>query len=167
MIININEFTNDNGQSRVRVEFCEHKRCFFTSELDATEKNVLSAKINILEEYNQKIGFTKIGRKDVLKAWAKVDEQIAEYYKKEYPHGGARANGGRPKGSTNTTPKSERTERFTNAITKDEKEYLGICLEWYRRIKQQNPELINKVLAEYRQYGTFLSAEPLSNDSNQ
>ena len=126
------EFTNDYGRSRVRVEFSEHKRCFFTSELDSTKKNVLSAKLNILEEYNQKICFPKIERKEVLKAWAKIDEQIAEYYKKEYPHGGARANGGRPKGSIKTTPKTERTERFTQAITKQEKEFLTQQLKEFR-----------------------------------
>ena len=132
MKVNYFEFTNDYGRSRVRVEFYEHKCCFFTSELDSTKKNVLSAKLNILEEYNQKIGFAKIERKEVLKAWAKVDEQIAEYYKKEYPHGGARANGGRPKGSIKTTPKTERTERFTQAITKQEKEFLTQQLKEFR-----------------------------------
>lgn len=126
------EFTNDYGRSRVRVEFYEHKCCFFTSELDSTKKNVLSAKLNILEEYNKRNGFTKIERKEVLKAWAKVDKQIAEYYKKEYPHGGARANGGRPKGSIKTTPKTERTERFTQAITKQEKEFLTQQLKEFR-----------------------------------
>lgn len=132
MKVNYFEFTNDYGRSRVRVEFYEHKCCFFTSELDSTKKNVLSAKLNILEEYNKKNGFTKIERKEVLKAWAKVDEQIAEYYKKEYPHGGARANGGRPKGSIKTTPKTERTERFTQAITKQEKEFLTQQLKEFR-----------------------------------
>lgn len=132
MKINYFEFINDNGRKRVRIEFSEHKRCFFSSEIDATKKNVLSAKINVLEEYNQKIGFTKIERKEVLNAWAKVDKQIAEYYKKEYPHGGARANGGRPKGSIKTTPKTERTERFTQAITKQEKEFLTQQLKEFR-----------------------------------
>lgn len=132
MKVNYFEFTNDYGRSRVRVEFYEHKCCFFTSELDSTKKNVLSAKLNILEEYNRRNGFTKIERKEVLKAWAKVDEQIAEYYKKEYPHGGARANGGRPKGSIKTTPKTERTERFTQAITKQEKEFLTQQLKEFR-----------------------------------
>ena len=132
MKVNYSEFTNDYGRSRVRVEFYEHKCCFFTSELDSTKKNVLSAKLNILEEYNRRNGFTKIERKEVLKAWAKVDEQIAEYYKKEYPHGGARANGGRPKGSIKTTPKTERTERFTQAITKQEKEFLTQQLKEFR-----------------------------------
>lgn len=132
MKVNYFEFTNDYGRSRVRVEFYEHKCCFFTSELDSTKKNVLSAKLNILEEYNKRNGFTKIERKEVLKAWAKVDEQIAEYYKKEYPHGGARANGGRPKGSIKTTPKTERTERFTQAITKQEKEFLTQQLKEFR-----------------------------------
>lgn len=153
MKVNYSEFTNDYGRSRVRVEFYEHKCCFFTSELDSTKKNVLSAKLNILEEYNQRIGFTKIERKEVLKAWAKVDEQIAEYYKKEYPHGGARANGGRPKGSIKTTPKTERTERFTNAITKEEKEYLSFCLEWYRIKIKQNPEELKRIMHVYRMYG--------------
>lgn len=132
MKVNYFEFTNNYGRSRVRVEFYEHKCCFFTSELDSTKKNVLSAKLNILEEYNKRNGFTKIERKEVLKAWAKVDEQIAEYYKKEYPHGGARANGGRPKGSIKTTPKTERTERFTQAITKQEKEFLTQQLKEFR-----------------------------------
>lgn len=132
MKVNYFEFTNDYGRSRVRVEFYEHKCCFFTSELDSTKKNVLSAKLNILEEYNRRNGFTKIERKEVLKAWAKVDEQIAEYYKKEYPHGGARANGGRPKGSIKTTPKTKRTERFTQAITKQEKEFLTQQLKEFR-----------------------------------
>lgn len=153
MKVNYFEFTNDYGRSRVRVEFYEHKCCFFTSELDSTKKNVLSAKLNILEEYNKRNGFTKIERKEVLKAWAKVDEQIAEYYKKEYPHGGARANGGRPKGSIKTTPKTERTERFTNAITKEEKEYLSFCLEWYRIKIKQNPEELKRIMHVYRMYG--------------
>lgn len=153
MKVNYFEFTNDYGRSRVRVEFYEHKCCFFTSELDSTKKNVLSAKLNILEEYNKRNGFTKIERKEVLKAWAKVDEQIAEYYKKEYPHGGARANGGRPKGSIKTTPKTARTERFTNAITKEEKEYLSFCLEWYRIKIKQNPEELKRIMHVYRMYG--------------
>lgn len=153
MKVNYFEFTNDYGRSRVKVEFYEHKCCFFTSELDSTKKNVLSAKLNILEEYNKRKGFTKIKRKEVLKAWAKVDEQIAEYYKKEYPHGGARANGGRPKGSIKTTPKTERTERFTNAITKEEKEYLSFCLEWYRIKIKQNPEELKRIMHVYRMYG--------------
>ena len=126
------EFTNDYGRNRVRIEFYEHKCCFFTSELNSTKKNVLSAKLNVLEEYNQKIGFTKISRKEVLKAWAKIDEQIAKLYKTEYPHGGARVNGGRPKGSIKTTPKTERTERFTQAITKKEKEFLTQQLKEFR-----------------------------------
>lgn len=153
MKVNYFEFTNDYGRSRVRVEFYEHRCCFFTSELDSTKKNVLSAKLNVLEEYKQKKGFTKIERKEVLKAWAKVDEQIAEYYKKEYPHGGARTNGGRPKGSIKTTPKTERTERFTNAITKEEKEYLSFCLEWYRIKIKQNPEELKRIMHVYRMYG--------------
>ena len=104
---------------------------------------------------------SKVSEKEILKTWAKTDSQIKEYYKTLDKRGGSRQGSGRKVGSKNTTPKAERTERFTNAITKEEKEYLGICLEWYRNIKQYNPELLDKILAEYRQYGTFLYTKPL------
>lgn len=160
MIIDIKEFTNDNGRNRVMIMFNHHKSAIFTTEIDATKKNVLATKLKVIEEYLQTFNpiYTE---KEILKAWAKTDSQIKEYYKTLDKRGGSRQGSGRKVGSKNTTPKTERTERFTNAITKEEKEYLGICLEWYRNIKQYNPELLDKILAEYRQYGTFLYTKPL------
>lgn len=160
MIIDIKEFTNDNGRNRVMIMFNHHKSAIFTTEIDATKKNVLATKLKVVEEYLQTFNpiYTE---KEILKTWAKTDPQIKEYYKTLDKRGGSRQGSGRKAGSKNTTPKTERTERFTNAITKEEKEYLGICLEWYRHIKQHNPELLNKILTEYRQYGTFLYTEPL------
>ena len=160
MIIRIKEFTNDNGRNRVMIMFNHHKTAIFTTEIDATKKNVLATKLKVIEEYLQTFNpiYTE---KEILKTWAKTDSQIKEYYKTLDKRGGSRQGSGRKVGSKNTTPKTERTERFTNAITKEEKEYLGICLEWYRNIKQYNPELLDKILTEYRQYGTFLYTEPL------
>lgn len=160
MIIRIKEFTNDNGRNRVMIMFNHHKTAIFTTEIDATKKNVLATKLKVIEEYLQTFNpiYTE---KEILKTWAKTDSQIKEYYKTLDKRGGSRQGSGRKVGSKNTTPKTERTERFTNAITKEEKEYLGICLEWYRNIKQYNPELLDKILAEYRQYGTFLYTKPL------
>ena len=160
MIIDIKEFTNDNGRNRVMIMFNHHKTAIFTTEIDATKKNVLATKLKVIEEYLQTFNpiYTE---KEILKTWAKTDSQIKEYYKTLDKRGGSRQGSGRKVGSKNTTPKTERTERFTNAITKEEKEYLGICLEWYRNIKQYNPELLDKILAEYRQYGTFLYTKPL------
>ena len=160
MIIDIKEFTNDNGRNRVMIMFNHHKSVIFTTEIDATKKNVLATKLKVIEEYLQTFNpiYTE---KEILKTWAKTDSQIKEYYKTLDKRGGSRQGSGRKAGSKNTTPKTERTERFTNAITKEEKEYLGICLEWYRNIKQYNPELLDKILAEYRQYGTFLYTKPL------
>lgn len=160
MIIDIKEFTNDNGRNRVMIMFNHHKSAIFTTEIDATKKNILATKLKVVEEYLQTFNpiYTE---KEILKTWAKTDPQIKEYYKTLDKRGGSRQGSGRKAGSKNTTPKTERTERFTNAITKEEKEYLGICLEWYRHIKQHNPELLNKILTEYRQYGTFLYTEPL------
>lgn len=160
MIIRIKEFTNDNGRNRVMIMFNHHKTAIFTTEIDATKKNVLATKLKVIEEYLQTFNpiYTE---KEILKTWAKTDSQIKEYYKTLDKRGGSRQGSGRKAGSKNTTPKTERTERFTNAITKEEKEYLGICLEWYRNIKQYNPELLDKILAEYRQYGTFLYTKPL------
>ena len=160
MIIRIKEFTNDNGRNRVMIMFNHHKTAIFTTEIDATKKNVLATKLKVIEEYLQTFNpiYTE---KEILKTWAKTDSQIKEYYKTLDKRGGSRQGSGRKVGSKNTTPKTERTERFTNAITKEEKEYLGICLEWYRNIKQYNPELLDKILTEYRQYGTFLYTEPV------
>ena len=46
--------------------------------------------------------------------------------------GGSRQGSGRKVGTKNTTPKTERTERFAQAITKQEKEFLTQQLKEFR-----------------------------------
>lgn len=152
MIIDIKEFTNDNGRNRVMIMFSHHKSAIFTTEIDATKKNVLATKLKVVEEYLQTFNpiYTE---KEILKTWAKTDPQIKEYYKTLDKRGGSRQGSGRKAGSKNTTPKTERTERFTNAITKEEKEYLSFCLEWYRIKIKQNPEELKRIMHVYRMYG--------------
>ena len=58
---------------------------------------------------------------------------MAEEYTKGSGTGrGGWRGGGRPKGSTNNKPKSDKIFYLTKAITKEEKEYLEKCLEEYR-----------------------------------
>ena len=131
MIIDIKEFTNDNGRNRVMIMFSHHKSAIFTTEIDATKKNVLATKLKVVEEYLQTFNpiYTE---KEILKTWAKTDSQIKEYYKTLDKRGGSRQGSGRKAGSKNTTPKTERTERFTQAITKQEKEFLTQQLKEFR-----------------------------------
>lgn len=131
MIIRIKEFTNDNGRNRVMIMFNHHKTAIFTTEIDATKKNVLATKLKVIEEYLQTFNpiYTE---KEILKTWAKTDSQIKEYYKTLDKRGGSRQGSGRKVGSKNTTPKTERTERFTQAITKQEKEFLTQQLKEFR-----------------------------------
>lgn len=58
-------------------------------------------------------------------------EVYAKYGIKAY--GGRRNNAGRKVGSLQKTPKTDRTERFTMAITKEEKEFLIKSLETFRK----------------------------------
>lgn len=94
----------------------------------------LETKLKFVEDFlnGTHAKLKKYTRRDVLKDFAKIDEQIAEYYKKEYPKGGYRKNAGRKVGSYVGGVKSKRTEQFSLAITKEEKEYLSECLKRYR-----------------------------------
>lgn len=70
-----------------------------------------------------------------IKNYSKIDKKSnAEVYAKYCikAHGGRRNNAGRKVGSLQKTPKTDRTERFTMAITKEEKEFLIKTLEEYR-----------------------------------
>ena len=73
-----------------------------------------------------------ISAKYSRETWGKIDAQIQEYYKTLDQRGGIRQGSGRKVGTKNTTPKTERTERFTQAITKQEKEFLTQQLKEFR-----------------------------------
>lgn len=71
-----------------------------------------------------------------IKNYSKVEEKSnAEVYAKYgiKAYGGRRNNAGRKVGSLQKTPKTDRTERFTMAITKEEKEFLIKSLETFRK----------------------------------
>lgn len=132
MKINLLEYENDNGEKRIKIMFEHHRAVIFTGEIGAEEKEHLHAKLNVIKEYLNTFNpiYTE---KEILKTWAKIDEQIKAVYKSLDNRGGSREGSGRKAGSKKTTPKSDRTARFTMAITQKEKEYLIDQLERYRR----------------------------------
>lgn len=154
MKIKIFEFVNDSGRNRLRIYFDHHRATIFTSEIDATKKNVLGAKLKVIEEYLKKEVKPRYNEKEILKEWAKTDEQIREYYKQNFDNrGGSRKGSGRKVGSYSNGVKTDKTEQFTKALNKDEKEYLSFCLEWYRIKIKQNPEELKRIMHVYRMYG--------------
>lgn len=131
MQVKFSSFQDVNGQQKIKIMFEHHKSVIFSSEIDDINKNDLATKLNLIEEYLQTVNpiYT---RKEILKTWGKIDAQIQEYYKTLDQRGGSRQGSGRKAGSKNTTPKTERTERFTQAITKQEKEFLTQQLKEFR-----------------------------------
>ena len=124
-------FQDVNGRQKIKIMFEHHKSVIFSSEFEDINKNDLATKLNIIDEYLQTPNpiYT---RKEILKTWGKIDTQVQEYYKTLDQKGGSRQGSGRKAGSKNTTPKTERTERFTQAITKQEKEFLTQQLKEFR-----------------------------------
>lgn len=131
MKIDLYEYTNDKEQECIKIEFIHHRAVIFSSEINATEKNVLATKLKVIDEYLQTFN-PRYTQKEILKEWAKFDEQMKEYYKTFDQRGGSRKGSGRKVGSYSNGVKSDRTEHFTMAINKQEKEYLKKCLEEYR-----------------------------------
>lgn len=124
-------FQDVNGRQKIKIMFEHHKSVIFSSEFEDINKNDLATKLNIIDEYLQTPNpiYT---RKEILKTWGKIDTQVQEYYKTLDQRGGSRQGSGRKAGSKNTTPKTDRTERFTQAITKQEKEFLTQQLKEFR-----------------------------------
>lgn len=110
----------------------EHRANVFDFKI---EKETFEEKLVFVEEFLQSphARFTHITKKEILLAFAKIDNEVAEYYRQLYPRGGSRKNAGRKQGSIQKAPKSDRTERFTLAITQQEKEFLIKQLELYRQ----------------------------------
>lgn len=109
--------------NQYRYSVLEHRAIQFHRHYDdATLKSKLKFVEEFLSDMHAKI--KNYTRKDVLKDFAKTDEAIAEQYKREFPKGGYRKNAGRKVGSYSNGTKSNRTEQFTMAITKEEKEFL-------------------------------------------
>lgn len=125
-----NKYTHEDGKIYYTID--EHRAEIFRFNV-AVEN--LETKLKLVDEFlkTTHAKFKNFTRKEVLLAFAKFDDEVAEYYKKQYPKGGSRKNAGRKQGSLQKAPKSERTERFTMAITQREKLYLIKQLEQYRK----------------------------------
>lgn len=140
-----NDMTDSMGRKYLLIVFNHfknneiHRGEIYYGDEPMSEEELTEKKLKIVDEFLNtfRAGFYKFTKKDVLKAYAKVDESIKKVYKSLYPQGGYR-NGGRPKGS-----KTEKTERINWAVTPEEKEYLTRSLERFRYYK--DPEYKEKM----------------------
>lgn len=128
------EIEQINNQYRYSV--LEHRAIQFHRHYDDPN---FETKLKFVEEFldSTHAKFKQYTRREVLKDFAKTDEAIAEQYKREFPKGGYRKNAGRKVGSYSNGARSNRTEQFTMAITKEEKEFLKRQLLKFRNNKIQ------------------------------
>jgi len=147
MIFRKYKFEKENGTTVLRYCVDEHKAQIFSEDLLLEEEHDLERKLELIRNFLEytRMRIKPFTEKETLKAFGKVDEQIAEYYKSKFPRGGSRENAGRKQGSTQTKPKSQRTERFTQALTKEENEFLKEVLLYYRT----DQEKIQKALIPF------------------
>lgn len=124
----------------------EHRAYVFTYKM---EDETLKQKLKFVDEFLNDVHATykKYTQKDVLLAFSKSDDEIKEHYKTLYPKGGIRKNAGRKQGSVQKKPKTDRTERFTMAITPSEKKILTQTIENCRKTKEKSEEEIKNALA--------------------
>lgn len=122
--------------NQYRYSVLEHRAIQFHRHYDDTS---LETKLKFVEEFldSTHAKFKQYTRREVLRDFAKTDEAIAEQYKQEFPKGGYRKNAGRKVGSYSNGARSNRTEQFTMAITKEEKEFLKRQLLKFRNNKIQ------------------------------
>lgn len=127
-------------QTEEHLYYCveEHRAEVFRFVMnDETFENKIKFVDEFLKSTHAK--FKKYTKKRVLLDFSKNDDEIKKYYKQLDNRGGRREGSGRKAGCKKTTPKSDRTEQFTKAINKEEKEFLIACLEWYRIKKNNKP----------------------------
>lgn len=125
----IYELKLQNNQSRIEV--MEHKATIKTFTLMySSESDKYNQICKFIEELNENRNGHFFGKqKELIKAFAEIDDRFKELYNELYPRGGYRG-GGRPKGS-----RTDKTERLNLAVTPDEKEFLIKALEDYRNKK--------------------------------
>jgi len=129
-----NTIENADGNKVLRVGFYEHKACIYSFDisLDECSADLQTAKEKGIKEFLSSFEGKKFTQKEVLKAYSLVDDYFKDKFKELFPRGGSRKNAGRKQGSFQKTPKSDKTERFTMAITQEEKEFLVKQLERFR-----------------------------------
>jgi len=123
--------------SIITFEFILYKKVVLTKHYMLnynTENEIYRVKCNMIEEVDQEKGRFKGRKKDLIKAFAQYDERFKYLYSELFPHGGYHG-GGRPKGS-----KTDKTERFQQAISPKEKLYLEKCLVKYREREERKKQ---------------------------
>lgn len=145
----------------IQIEFKHHKATVYVADIPATfdrcpALRLAKAKTEVIERFLNSSEGKHFTEKEVLKAYSKIDKHFADIYKEKYPHGGWR-QGGRPKGSKT----SNRTERLQQSLTPEEKEFLCVCLEWYRSTKNENPELLEQIIFQLKNYKQIIGGLPV------
>lgn len=148
-------------QAEEHLYYCvdEHRAEVFRFVMDDES---FENKLKFVDEFlkSSHAKFKKYTKKRVLLDFSKSDDEIKKYYKSLDNRGGSREGSGRKIGSYANGVKSDRTEQFTMAINKEEKDFLIACLEWYRITKQQNPDLINYLMSQYEAGGVITWINP-------
>lgn len=123
-------------QTEEHLYYCvdEHRAEVFRFAMDdETFENKLKFVDEFLKSVHAK--FKKYTKKRVLLDFSKSDDEIKKYYKSLDNRGGRREGSGRKVGSYANGVKSDRTEQFTMAISKEEKAFLIKQLLEYRQNK--------------------------------
>jgi len=110
---------------RISLGHIQLKALVFNKDHHSHSDNV-KVKIKFIEDFF--IVYPDIQGIKALRSFAKIDNDMKEYYKTQFPHGGYRKGGGRPTG----TKKENRSVCFYKAITAKEKKYLEKCLNDFR-----------------------------------
>lgn len=160
MQINETINTRETGEKYILITFYHHRAEIYRAEIPfkyerCSALRSAKARENIINEFLNSFNGKKYTKKEVLKAYSKINEYFKSVYKSLYPQGGYR-NGGRKKGqSIDPAKKSPRTESFGIRITKEEKAFLINALERFRQQKlyiEKMPEKaknINPALLPY------------------
>lgn len=135
MQINETKYETETGKKFLRINFDVHRATIYHEDIELEHARcaalrIAKAKEQVIENFLNSFQGRDYTKKEVLKAYAKVDSYFKDVYKEQFPHGGSRSGVGRKKGST-----TERTERFTQAITPEEKAFLSEKLLEFRRDK--------------------------------
>lgn len=134
-----------------RINIYEHRACVKSYSIMYNSENDRYNQIcKFIEELDECTILFRGKQKELIKAFAQIDERFKDLYNDLYPRGGYRG-GGRPKGS-----RTDKTERLNLAVTPDEKAFLIKALEDYRAGKTEpepapadKPAKVKKVSDEY------------------
>lgn len=148
MIVYEQKMKKDNGEEYLLVTFNHHRAEIFRTEIPLKHERcsnlrIAKAKEKAIDEFLETSNGKKYTKKEVIKAYSKVDNYFKDLYKQLFPHGGKRDGNGRKTG----TKFSNKTERFTQAISKEEKELLSEILKNHRKNEQKTQEEIKAALA--------------------